>query len=154
MIKEAVELQKELSLSLPVIKILLNRGFRTVQQIKDFLSPSVDDLHDPFLFNEMERATDRIISAIKREEPCIVYGDYDVDGISSISLLIRNLVKLGAKPFYYVPHRLKEGYGISKEGMEGIIGRGFKLIITVDCGINAKEEILFAGLLLKNFLSF
>jgi single-stranded-DNA-specific exonuclease len=144
MIKKALELKKELSLSLPVIEILLKRGFTTAQQVRDFLSPSLDDLHDPFLFSGMERAVSRIILAIEREEPCIVYGDYDVDGISSIGLVVRNLTKLGGKPFYYVPNRLKEGYGLSREGLESIIARGFTLIITVDCGINATEEILFA----------
>ena len=138
------ELQKKLSLSLPIIKILIHRGYRSVKQIKDFLSPSLDKLSDPFLFRDMDKATDRIIRAIRGKEPIIIYGDYDVDGTSSIALLVRNLQKCNSHPFYYVPHRLKEGYGLSKEGLRSIKNEGFKLIITVDCGINAVEEIQLA----------
>ena len=138
------ELQKKLSLSLPIIKILIHRGYRSVKQIKDFLSPSLDKLSDPFLFRDMDKATDRIIRAIRGKEPIIIYGDYDVDGTSSIALLVRNLQKCNSHPFYYVPHRLKEGYGLSKKGLRSIKNEGFKLIITVDCGINAVEEIQLA----------
>ncbi|MCK4575419.1 single-stranded-DNA-specific exonuclease RecJ, partial [candidate division WOR-3 bacterium] len=123
---------------------MIHRGYRSVKQIKDFLSPSLDKLSDPFLFRDMDKATDRIIRAIRGKEPIIIYGDYDVDGTSSIALLVRNLQKCNSHPFYYVPHRLKEGYGLSKKGLRSIKNEGFKLIITVDCGINAVEEIQLA----------
>ncbi|TES93413.1 MAG: single-stranded-DNA-specific exonuclease RecJ, partial [Candidatus Cloacimonadota bacterium] len=138
------KLQNELPLSLHIIQILLNRGYKTVEEIKDFLSPSLDNLSDPFIFSDMNKATDRIIKAIKEKEPILIYGDYDVDGISSVVLLVRNLHKLNANPFYYIPHRIREGYGISEQSIRSIKERGFKLIITVDCGINAASEIRLA----------
>jgi len=138
------KLQNELPLSLHIIQILLNRGYKTVEEIKDFLSPSLDNLSDPFIFSDMNKATDRIIKAIKEKEPILIYGDYDVDGISSVVLLVRNLHKLNANPYYYIPHRIREGYGISEQSIRSIKERGFKLIITVDCGINAASEIRLA----------
>ncbi|MCK4584397.1 DHH family phosphoesterase, partial [candidate division WOR-3 bacterium] len=141
---EVVKLQNELSLSRPIIQIILNRGYRSVEEIKNFLSPSFDRLFDPFLFRDMDKATNRIMWAIKEKEPILIYGDYDVDGVSSIALLVRNLHELNANSYYYIPHRIREGYGVSEEGIRSIKKRGFKLIITVDCGINAADEIQLA----------
>lgn len=142
--EEVVKLQNELSLSRPIIQIILNRGYRSVEEIKNFLSPSFDRLFDPFLFRDMDKATNRIMRAIKEKEPILIYGDYDVDGVSSIALLVRNLHELNVNSYYYIPHRIREGYGVSEEGIRSIKKRGFKLIITVDCGINAADEIQLA----------
>ena len=142
--EKVLKLQTELSLSQPILQVLLNRGYSSAVEIKDFLFPSFGELSDPFLFKDMEKATDRINRAINEKEPILVYGDYDVDGVSSIALLVRNLRKLNGNPYYYIPHRIREGYGVSEEGIRRIKEKGFKLIITVDCGINAINEIQLA----------
>lgn len=137
-------LSEYFSLSEPTVQILLNRGYRTEESIQDFLFPSLDNLFDPFLFNDMDKATSRIIKAIQEREPFLVYGDYDVDGVSSVTLLIRNLIRLNADVYYYIPDRIKEGYGISQAGIESAKKKGFKLVITVDCGINAHDKLEYA----------
>jgi len=141
---EIEKLQNELSLSRPIIQLLLSRGYETVERIQSFLCPSLANLLDPFIFCDMDKAADRIIKAIKEKEPILVYGDYDVDGISSIVLVLRNLRSLGGEVSYYVPNRLIEGYGISENAIRTISERGFKLVITVDCGINSESEIRLA----------
>jgi single-stranded-DNA-specific exonuclease len=137
-------LSDALSLSAPTICILLKRGFDDEASIRSFLSPALDDLHDPFQFNDMERAVKRIIKAIDKREKILVYGDYDVDGISSVALLMRNLLLLEGDAVYFVPHRLREGYGFSGRHLQEFKERGVSLIITVDCGINAQKAILKA----------
>jgi single-stranded-DNA-specific exonuclease len=144
--REAVmRFEKEFALSSPTISVLLNRGMDTCDAVRRFLSPSLDDLHDPFLFREMELAVARIIKAIKERERILVYGDYDVDGVSAIALIVRNLLSLNADCSYFVPHRLREGYGFSSAHMEAFRKKGISLIITVDCGINAQKAIEDAG---------
>jgi single-stranded-DNA-specific exonuclease len=139
------KLSKHFSLSPIIVQILLNRGYRIEESIQDFLFPSLTNLFDPFLFNDMDKATTRILKAIQEREPFLVYGDYDVDGVSSISLLLRNLIRLNADVYYYTPDRIKEGYGISQTGIESIERKGFKLVITVDCGINAGDKLKYAS---------
>lgn len=137
-------LSEHFSLSEPTVQILINRGYKTKESIQDFLFPSLSNLFDPFLFRDMDKATSRIIEAINKQEPFLIYGDYDVDGVSSVTLLLRNLIKLDADAYYYIPDRIKEGYGISQVGIESARERGFKLIITVDCGINAHDKLKYA----------
>jgi len=132
------------SLSHPIVQILFNRRLDTKEKIESFLYPSLENLLDPFIFNDMDKATNRIMRAIKEKEPILVYGDYDADGISSIALVLRNLRALSAEAYYYVPNRLTEGYGINKKAVKIISEKGFKLIITVDCGINAESEVELA----------
>ncbi len=135
------ELSGALSLSVPTICVLLKRGFDDEASIRDFLSPDLDDLHDPFEFNDMEQAVKRIIKAIDEKEKILVYGDYDVDGISSVALLMRNLLLLEGNAVYFVPHRMREGYGFSGRHLQEFKEKEVALIITVDCGINAQKAI-------------
>ncbi|TET24517.1 MAG: single-stranded-DNA-specific exonuclease RecJ [Candidatus Cloacimonadota bacterium] len=139
------QLQQALSLSRPVVEILLNRGYHSCDEMRGVLFPSLDDLHDPFLFNDMEKATERIVKAIKEKERILIYGDYDVDGVTAVTLLVKNFHAFCADVFYYIPDRQKEGYGLSVESIDSFQKKGIKLIITVDCGINAVDAINHAN---------
>jgi single-stranded-DNA-specific exonuclease len=138
------ELSSELGLPPVIGKILINRGYSEPEEAKNFLNPSLSDLSDPFMLKDMERGVDRVISALTDKEKIMIFGDYDVDGITSASLMYLVLNKLGAQVSYYLPNRLVEGYGLSEEGILEAERRGAKLIISVDCGINAVKEIDFA----------
>lgn len=134
-------LSKELGISSITAKVLINRGFDTVKKASNFLNTDIENLHDPFLFKDMYRAAERIMKAIGTGEKICVYGDYDADGITSISILSLFLKKLDANFFYYIPNRLKEGYGLNIEAIEKIKAKGTKLLITVDCGITNVIEV-------------
>lgn len=138
------QLASELSLSPVAAKILLSRGLDTKSKVEEFLSPSMEKLLDPLLLPDMEKGVDRIIRALTNRDKVMIFGDYDVDGITSTSLLYLILNKLGAEVTYYLPNRLIEGYGLSEEGIREAERRGVGLIISVDCGITAVEEIAFA----------
>ena len=135
------ELCGELGISAIIARIMLNRGIETVAQGRIFLHPRLGDLHDPFAFKDMELAMERIVTALKKKEPIMIFGDYDVDGITATSLLYLILARLGASVSYYVPNRMSEGYGLSETGIQEAWDRGVKLIITVDCGITALPEV-------------
>ncbi|MCK4420553.1 single-stranded-DNA-specific exonuclease RecJ [candidate division WOR-3 bacterium] len=135
------EMVKDLS-SEEIIDHLLS--LRNIEHKDSFLNPSPEHLHDPFLLKGVEKASKRIISAINNNENIMIYGDYDVDGISSIALMFTILKKLGANVDHYIPSRLKQGYGLNKEAIIEAHKRGTNLIITVDCGINAEDEIQLA----------
>lgn len=134
-------LSKKASISTAFTQILINRGIKDVDSIKAFLSPSLDKLHDPFIMNDMEKAVDRLRTAIKKDETVFVHGDYDADGITATSFLISILKRLGLRTCYHIPNRITEGYGISSRGIEKAKACGADLIITVDCGISSKEEV-------------
>jgi single-stranded-DNA-specific exonuclease len=138
------QLVTELSLPSVAVKILVNRGLDTKSRADKFLAPSLEDLLDPYLLTGMEKGVDRILQALKEKEKIMIFGDYDVDGITATSLLFLILNKLGAEVTYYLPNRLIEGYGLSEEGISEAVRRGVRLIISVDCGITAVEEIAFA----------
>ncbi len=121
--------------------VLLNRG---VEDIKEYLSPDTEKLLDPFIMKGMEQATERILQAIKNGEHITVYGDYDVDGITSTAALVKFLSGHKAEVDYYIPDRLEEGYGMNRDAIDRIAARGTKLMITVDCGITAVAEIEYA----------
>ena len=124
-----------------IVQILQNRGYSSAQDVEKYFAPSLSDLHDPFLFNDMERAIDRIMRALHSKERILVHGDYDTDGITGAALIINSLRKLGGDVDYYIPHRLKEGYGLSLSGINRAIKQQCRVIITVDCGITAVHEI-------------
>lgn len=124
--------------------VLLNRGIVKEEDIKIFLDPTRNDFHDPFLMPDMKQAVDRIMEAIDNKEKVIIYGDYDVDGITSITILHKFLKEQGLDTGYYIPNRLTEGYGLNKKAIKQIAEDGYKLIITVDCGISGLEEIEYA----------
>ena len=124
-----------------IAKVLLSRGISDIDYIKQFLNSSAEDLHDPFLMKDMDKAVERIVSAINANEKIIIYGDYDVDGVTSTSILYNFLVSQHAEVDYYIPDRIEEGYGLSISVLEKVLQKRCSLIITVDCGITAIEEV-------------
>ena len=139
-----LELEGRIGLHPLVCQILANRGFRSVEEVDKFLEPSLQDLYDPFLMLGMEKAVERIVQALHSREKIVIYGDYDVDGITSISLMVRYLRQLGGDVGYYIPHRMVEGYGLSEAGLDSVRRMGASLVVTVDCGISAAEAIDYA----------
>ena len=125
-----------------ILKALLN--VRGVSDADSFLNPSVEDLYDPFSLDGVKDGCERILNAIKAKERISIFGDFDVDGIVSTSLLLTVLRKLDANVDFYIPHRLEDGYGLNKSGIKELKNKGTDLIITVDCGINGEEEIEYA----------
>ena len=141
--EEAEKIEKELKLNKLLSGILANRGV-TVENSKVFLNPTRHDFHDPFQMPDMEKAVDRIIKAIENKEKTIIYGDYDVDGITSITVLKSFLNDRGLEVDSYIPNRLHEGYGLNKEAIKKIADGNYTLMITVDCGITAVNEVELA----------
>ncbi len=144
-VESSPELGNELALKLGVSpllgRLLVNRGITDTEKADAFLVPDIGQLHDPFLFSQMGQAVDRLEQAVKKQEQVLIYGDYDVDGVTSVALMIRVLGKLlPGKILYYIPKRLEEGYGLHLNSLEKAFARGVQLIITVDCGITAVEE--------------
>lgn len=131
------KLIEEVGVSRPVASILAQRGIRSFDAAKSFFRPEIKDLHDPFLMKGMSAAVDRIEQAIARNENILIYGDYDVDGTSSVALMYSFLTSEYDQVGYYIPDRYKEGYGISKAGIEFAEDNSFSLIIALDCGTKA-----------------
>lgn len=125
--------------------VLVNRGIVDDEEIRVFLNPTRSDFHDPYLMPDMEIAVERIIKAIDNQEKVIIYGDYDVDGITSITVLKKFLKTCGLEADYYIPNRLSEGYGLNRAAIDYIKEKEYTLIITVDCGISGIEEIEYAN---------
>ncbi|MBD3346883.1 MAG: single-stranded-DNA-specific exonuclease RecJ [Chitinivibrionales bacterium] len=142
---EVDHLARELSVPSPIASILCSRGLKSAEACHHFFNPVLGQMHDPFIFGEMRKAVDRIQKALYNKEKIAVYGDYDVDGVTSTAMMVRLLRKFGADCMYYLPNRLIDGYGFSKTGIEQIAAEGAKLIISVDCGINACDEISLAN---------
>lgn len=143
--KEADRICEKFSIDRLVANILVNRGIVKDEDIRVFLEPTREDFHDSFLLPDMQIAVDRIIKAIEDKEKIMIYGDYDVDGITSISVLRKFLLERGMSVESYIPNRLEEGYGLNKEAINDIANKGYKLMITVDCGISAIEEVEYAN---------
>ena len=135
------EISNKYNITKLLAQILVNRGITEEKEIRTFLEPTRNDFYDPFLLPDMEKAVDRIIEAINNQEKVMIFGDYDVDGITSVTVLKKFLKERGLETGYYIPNRLEEGYGLNKEAVEEIIEQGYTLIITVDCGISGIEEI-------------
>ena len=138
------KISKEFKLSKLVSKIIANKKLKDLKEIETFLNPTRYDFHNPFLMPDMEKAVERIIKAINNNEKTIIYGDYDVDGITSITIMYKFLTSIGANVMYYLPDRLLEGYGLNKKALDNIKEEGAKLVITVDCGITAIDEVNYA----------
>src|SRR2546426_8440843 len=132
---------RELDAPLPVAQALINRGIEGAGLARRFLEPSLDDLHDPLQLLDLDRAVDRIRRATEGGEKILIHGDYDVDGITSTFLLYTALRDLGARVEYRIPHRTKDGYGLSVDAVTEARRRGCTLIVTVDCGITAVEAV-------------
>ena len=141
--EKILELVKQTKLSPLLASILINRNIEKIEEIKLFLNPTRNDFHDPFLMPDMDKAVERILKAIQEKEKVIIYGDYDVDGITSITVLKKFLVERGVEVGEYTPNRLDEGYGLNKDAIKKIKEQDYDLMITVDCGISGIEEIKY-----------
>ena len=153
--EEKVEaLQRSLTISKVLCKILVQRGIDTFNKAKNYFRPQLSHLHDPFLMKDMDKAVDRILSAIKENEKILVFGDYDVDGTTSVACMYRFLKKkLQPQNIeFYIPHRYREGYGISKMGIDFAKENNFMLIISLDCGIKSIDLIAYAKTLGLDFI--
>lgn len=139
------ELQEKYQINQLLATILVNRNITDPEKLKIFLHPTRNDFHDPFLMPDMQKAVNRIKHAIENQEKVIIYGDYDADGITSITVLKSFLEEIGLHTDYYIPNRLNEGYGLNKLAVKKIADENYDLMITVDCGISAVEEIKYAN---------
>lgn len=138
------EICERYNLNKVIGKIIVNRHVVNDEDVRIFITPTRDDFHNPFLFKGMDIAVDRIIKAINNKEKILIYGDYDVDGITSTTVLKKYLMDRGISVDTYIPNRLHEGYGLNKKAIDTIKERNIDLIITVDCGISAIEEVDYA----------
>ncbi len=142
--QKVIEIAEKHNISPLISRVLVNRGIVEDDRIDKFLHPTLDDLNDPFKFKGMDITVDRIIKAVDNKEHITIYGDYDVDGITSTTILIKFLSSLGATVDSYLPNRLMEGYGLNNNSIDQIKERGTSLLITVDCGISAYDEVEYA----------
>ena len=138
-------LSSELGIDPVLSKLLVQRGIGTFQEARAFFRPSLDNLHDPFLMKDMDKAVERVEAAVRSGEKILVYGDYDVDGTTAVSLVYSFLQRLTRNVDFYVPDRYDEGYGVSYKGIDWAADNGFGLIITLDCGIKANDKVSYAA---------
>ena len=153
--KEKVEaLRQSLSISLPLCNILAQREIDTFEKAKDYFRPQLSQLHDPFLMKDMDKAVERILLAIENNQKILVFGDYDVDGTTSVATMYRFLKKIYREERidFYIPHRYREGYGVSRQGIDFAKENNFDLIISLDCGIKSVELIRYACTLGLDFI--
>lgn len=137
-------LSSELRINPILVNLLVQRGVTTYDQAKQFFRPSLDNLHDPFLMKDMDKAIERIGEALANKEQILVYGDYDVDGTTAVSLVYTFLKTYSGNIGYYIPDRYKEGYGISQRGIDWAAENGYSLIIALDCGIKSIDKVDYA----------
>ena len=140
----ATALAREVNIHPALGRLLLKRGIKTATEARRFFRPQLSDLHDPFLMNDMQVAVDRLNQALGRKEHIMVYGDYDVDGCTAVALVYKFLSHFYSNIDFYIPDRYEEGYGISRKGIDFAAEMGVKLIIVLDCGIKAVEEVAYA----------
>lgn len=148
----AKELSEKIGMSPVLAGLLIQRGIRTESAAKRFFRPMLNELIDPFLMNDMDVAVDRLNDAMGRKERIMVYGDYDVDGCTAVALVYKFLQQFYSNIDYYIPNREDEGYGVSRKGIEYAAETGVKLIIVLDCGIKAIDEIAYAHSLGVDFI--
>ena len=137
-------LHQSLKINPILCKILAQRNIETFEEARDFFRPLLNDLHSPWLMKDMDKAVERIIAAINNDEKILVFGDYDVDGTTSVASMYQFLKKIYSNLDFYIPHRYREGYGISKAGIDFAKENGFSLIISLDCGIKSFDLIVYA----------
>jgi len=142
--ERAASLARVLGVSPILAALLLNRGYADEQAARVFLSPTYDQLHEPYLMLGMKEAVARLGRAIETGEPILIYGDYDVDGTTGTAVLLRALKLLGANAGFHIPHRFTEGYGIQQAALEKAVADGYKLVVSIDCGIRAHEPLYWA----------
>lgn len=143
--ESAEKIKNELGVSDFLSKLIVAKGFSDTEEAKDFVTGGSELLYDPFLMPDMEKAVERINSAIEKKEKILIYGDYDVDGVTSVSLLLLYLKSRGADADYYIPERINEGYGLNLAAIDKFKNDGVNLIITVDSGITAGDEVGYAA---------
>jgi single-stranded-DNA-specific exonuclease len=146
------DLQNALKIHPALCRILVLRGINTYEEAKKFFRPELSSLHSPWLMKDMDKAVDRIMQAMNAEQPILVYGDYDVDGTTAVAVVYRFLKKIYSKVDFYIPHRYREGYGVSKAGIDFAFENGFPLIISLDCGIKSTDLIGYAKTLGIDFI--
>jgi single-stranded-DNA-specific exonuclease len=146
------ELAAQLNINPVLATLLVHRSIKNFEEAKYFFRPTYLHLHDPFLMQDMEKAIDRIEQAIANNEKVLVYGDYDVDGTTSVALVYSFFEKYHKNIAYYIPDRYKEGYGISTAGIDYAAANGFGLIIALDCGIKSVDKIAYANTLGVDFI--
>ena len=139
------KLANDLNVSIDISKLLIQRGITDFDSAKDFFRPNLDNTHDPFLMKGMDLAVDRIIKAKNSKEKVLIYGDYDVDGTTSVSMMYLFLVSQEINCQFYIPDRYEEGYGLSKKGIDFAFKEKISLIITLDCGIRAVKQVNYAN---------
>ncbi|HET6722306.1 MAG TPA: single-stranded-DNA-specific exonuclease RecJ [Chitinophagaceae bacterium] len=137
-------LKQSLKISSIICNILVQRGIETFEESKKYFRPKLEELHDPWLMKDMDKAVERIIRAVNNHEKILVFGDYDVDGTTAVASMYRFLKKIHSEADFYIPHRYREGYGVSKAGIDFAHENGFTLIISLDCGIKSVELIQYA----------
>ncbi len=143
--KEKVDrLSAEVGMDRVLAELLVKRGVETFEEARSFFRPSLDGLHDPFLMKDMDLAVERLHRAISGGEKILVYGDYDVDGTTAVALVYSYIRRFTDKVDFYIPDRYEEGYGVSSQGIDWAASGDFKLIITLDCGIKAKDKVDYA----------
>jgi len=140
----AARLTRELGVHPVTAQVLANRGFKDPQQAREFLRPGPDQLHDPWLFRDMKAAVDLLKDAVRNRRRIAVYGDYDVDGVSATTVMIRTLKALGADPVAFIPERLREGYGLNADALLRLGEQGCEVVVTVDNGTSRPDEIAAA----------
>ena len=138
------QLASELGVDPVLAELLVQRGVHTFEQARSFFRPSLENLHDPFLMKDMDKAVERVHQAVSTGEKILVYGDYDVDGTTAVSLVYSFLRRLTKAVDFYIPERYDEGYGVSYKGIDWASENRFGLIITLDCGIKANEKVEYA----------
>ena len=138
------QLSSELGVDPVLAELLVQRGVHTFEQARSFFRPNLADLHDPFLMTDMDKAVERVHKAVSSGEKILVYGDYDVDGTTAVSLVYSFLRRLTRQIDFYIPERYDEGYGVSYKGIDWAYENEFRLIITLDCGIKANEKVEYA----------
>lgn len=148
----ALLLAERVNISPVIARMLINRSITTEDDARRFFRPQLHDLHDPFLMTDMDKAVERLNEAMGKKERILIYGDYDVDGCSAVALVYRFLQQYYSNIDYYIPDRYEEGYGVSKKGVDFAAESGVKLIIILDCGIKAVEEIAYAKSLGIDFI--
>lgn len=145
-------LSQAININASLAALLIQRGINTFEEARDFFRPSLENLHDPYLMKDMDKAVSRLCEAMDNEEKILVYGDYDVDGTTSVTLVYGFLSNYYENLEFYIPDRYKEGYGISKTGIDWAHENGFSLIISLDCGIKSLNEIAYASELGIDFI--
>lgn len=150
--EKVITLQEKLKINEVICKILVQRGFDTFDKARDFFRPQLSMLHNPWSMKDMDKAVDRVMKAINQKEKFLIYGDYDVDGTTAVAAVYQFINDFYDQTEFYIPHRYKEGYGVSKQGIDYAKENGFTLIISLDCGIKSIDLIAYAKSLGIDFI--